>query len=69
MAPSLGNARRNRLGVNPFRICVFWMHFLAPPFKIEAFQPVRALVLIVVTTGIGYVLGCVFGLLWNRLHK
>ena len=48
---------------------VFWMHFLASPFKVQAFQPGVALILILVTTLLGYVLGYVLGVLWNWIHK
>jgi hypothetical protein len=48
---------------------VFWMHFLKPPYVVGPFHPGVALILIVVTTAIGYVVGYVFGLLWNWLHR
>ncbi len=48
---------------------VFWLHFIKPVFVVEPFSAVRALVLLVTTALIGYVLGAVFALLWNRLHR
>jgi len=36
---------------------------------IESFEVARAMILIGVTTGVGFVIGSVFGLIWNALHK
>jgi hypothetical protein len=47
---------------------IFWMHFLKPVFVIEAFAMDRAVVLILVTAAIGYVIGLSGAVLWNRLH-
>jgi len=48
---------------------LFWIHFIKPVFVIEPFEIVRAAILIVVTAGIGYLIGVVFALVWNRLHR
>lgn len=48
---------------------VFWMHFIKPIYVIEPFEFVRAVILIVVTGGVGFVIGWVFALIWNALHK
>lgn len=48
---------------------VFWMHFLKPPYVVGSFNPGVALILIVVTTAIGYGLGYIFGVLWNWLRQ
>ena len=48
---------------------VFWMHFIRPVYVIEAFSPGRALVLVALTSIIGYATGACFGFLWNRLHR
>lgn len=53
----------------PLMDFVFWMHFIKPPFEIEAFDLVRALILVAVTGAVGYVFGLVFSFLWNALHK
>jgi hypothetical protein len=47
---------------------IFWMHFLKPVFVVEPFSAGRAVVLIVVTVGIGYFIGLAGAVLWNRLH-
>lgn len=48
---------------------VFWIHFLSSPFKTQVFRPEVALILILATAAIGYVLGYVLGVLWNWIHK
>jgi hypothetical protein len=48
---------------------VFWMHFIKTIYVIEAFEVDRAMILISVTTGVGFVIGSVFALIWNALHK
>ena len=47
---------------------IFWMHFLRPVFVVEPFAISRALVLIVVTSAIGYFVGLIGAVFWNRLH-
>ena len=48
---------------------VFWMHFLKPVYVVDTFKGTTALVLIAVTGAIGYAVGFVFGVLWNRVHR
>jgi hypothetical protein len=48
---------------------VFWMHFIKPVYVIEPFAIARAAILIVATAGLGFVIGSVFALVWNALHK
>ena len=48
---------------------VFWMHFIKPVYVIEPFEIGRAVILVVVTTGIAFVIGAAFALIWNALHK
>jgi hypothetical protein len=48
---------------------VFWMHFIKPVYVIEAFNPTTAIVLVVVTSAIGFVLGAVFAVFWNWFHN
>ena len=47
---------------------IFWLHFIKPVYVIGAFNVGTALLLIVITTGIGYAIGYIFGVLWNRFH-
>lgn len=48
---------------------IFWIHFIQRVFVVEPFDAVRALILIAVTAALGYVIGFVFAVLWNRIHK
>lgn len=47
----------------------FWMHFLNAPFTVARFQAWIAVVLVLVTTSIGYIVGYILGVLWNWIHK
>ena len=48
---------------------VFWMHFIKPVFAIEPFDGIRAAVLVVITGAAGFVIGAVFAVIWNAVHK
>jgi hypothetical protein len=48
---------------------VFWMHFIKPIYVIEPFEIARAAILVVVTAGIGFLIGAVFALIWNAVHN
>ncbi len=48
---------------------VFWIHFIKPIYVIEPFEISRMVILLIVTSGIGLVIGSSFALVWNVLHK
>ena len=48
---------------------VFWMHFISPPYHVEAFDPGRAGILVGITAAIGMIGGFIGGLLWNLFHR
>lgn len=48
---------------------VFWMHFIKPIYVIEPFEILRAAILLIVTTGAGFLIGSVFALIWNAVHR
>ena len=48
---------------------VFWLHFIKPVFAIDPFDGMRATVLVLVTGAVGFVIGAVFAVIWNALHK
>ena len=47
----------------------FRLHFIQPPYIITAFNVATAVTLIVVTAAIGFVMGWLFGAIWNWLHS
>lgn len=48
---------------------IFWIHFIDPPYRVDAFEPGRAGILIGITSTIGMITGSVAALLWNFLHR
>lgn len=48
---------------------IYSMHFLSNPFTVQAFSFWYALVLIVLSTVVGYLVGWVLSVLWNNFHK
>ena len=48
---------------------IFWLHFIRPVYVIEAFDPLRAAGLVLLTAIVGYAIGSAFALLWNRVHR
>lgn len=48
---------------------VYWVHFLNNPFTVGNFEPVTSLVLIAVTSCVGYVFGWILAFVWNWMHK
>ncbi len=48
---------------------IFRIHFIKPVYVIEQFNAGTALLLVAVTSALGYIVGWSFGVLWNRLHK
>ncbi len=45
------------------------MHFIKPVYVVEDFGVGRALILIVVTSTVGYAVGYCFGFTWNRVRR
>jgi len=48
---------------------VFWAHMIANPYTVTGFDITSALTLIVVTFGVGFVVGKIFAYIWNKVHK
>ncbi len=48
---------------------IFWAHMIKPVYFIKPFDPVAAVVLIVITAVIGYLFGFFGAIIWNRLHR
>lgn len=48
---------------------VFWMHMIVNPYRVMAFSFGQTVILVGVTTFVGYVGGWIFAWLWNMMHK
>lgn len=48
---------------------IFQIHMLNNPFTVAPFNFGTAVLLILVTSGIGFLLGWVFANIWNRVQK
>ena len=48
---------------------VFWAHMIKPVYFAKPFDPMAAVVLIVITAVIGYIFGFAGAIIWNRLHR
>jgi hypothetical protein len=48
---------------------IYRVHFVNNPFTVTAFSIENAVVLVAVTTIVGYIVGWIFAEVWNRLHN
>lgn len=53
----------------PFQDFVFSMHFLNNPFTVGAFSLGTAVLLVLITSVVGYLVGWVLAAIWNRVHR
>jgi len=48
---------------------VLYLHFIKVPIEVDAFEPIRAGMLVGITAVVGYVGGLVIGAIWNFAHR
>lgn len=48
---------------------VFWIHFIVPPYQVDAFDHQRAFILVIVSFTIGLIIGGVGGMIWNLFQR
>ena len=53
----------------PFLDFIFRLHFVTPPYHVEAFDLATAAVLVAVTGAIGVFAGVIFAIAWNAIHS
>lgn len=46
-----------------------WAHMVSVPFVVKAFDLSAAITVVIIATLIGYVVGYLFALLWNRMYR
>lgn len=46
---------------------VFFLHMITPPYKVAGFEFSTAVGLVLMTAGLGYVMGACGAIIWNRL--
>ena len=48
---------------------IFWAHFISPPWHVEAFDAIRAGILVGVTFAVAFIGGVVASIIWNVFHR
>jgi hypothetical protein len=48
---------------------VFWLHFIAPPYRVGEFVAWRSAALIVITATLAYLFGRILGAIWNAVQR
>jgi hypothetical protein len=48
---------------------LFWVHFITPPYHVEAFTLSRAAILVGVTFAVGLASGFIGAIIWNIFHR
>lgn len=46
-----------------------WVHMISVPIVVKPFELSTAATLVIVTAIVGYVVGHIFALIWNRMHS
>lgn len=53
----------------PYLDWILGMHFLSFEYTVNEFVFINALMLVIATGVVGYIIGCVFGWFWNFVHR
>jgi len=48
---------------------IFQLHMIVPPYTVATFSVMNAVLLVIVTSVLGYVVGWVLASIWNMVHK
>ena len=48
---------------------IFWAHMLKTQELVADFDPTAAVTLVVLTFIIGFIIGKIFAMVWNKLHR
>lgn len=48
---------------------ILWAHMMQLPYVVGAFNVTASATLIVVTAFVGYIVGSVIGMVWNKVHQ
>lgn len=48
---------------------ILGLHFVNNPYRVQAFTWNKALMLVAITGVIGYAVGYIFAVVWNKLHQ
>jgi hypothetical protein len=48
---------------------IFWAHMIKPVYFVKPFDPTAAVVLIVITSVVGYIFGFLGAVIWNKLQR
>lgn len=48
---------------------IFSIHMIANPYQVTGFDINKALMLVVITFGVGYGVGYIFANVWNKVNK
>jgi len=45
------------------------LHFMDSPMRLHAFDPGTAVMLVIVTSAVGFIFGYIFGTIWTKVRK
>lgn len=48
---------------------IFWAHMVSVPFHVGVFSITASLSLIAITAALGYLVGCIVGVVWNKVYS